>query len=349
MKIKKNLVAATAAVLAAGMALAGCGSSNGGSGDVQKTADGKVKITMWHGFSEADGKTLESIVDDFNKSQDKYEIDAQLQPWSTIGETMVTKVTTGDGPDFVTTGADNGQGWSIDGTFQCVSDFYADKNNGTGDYLDNVVKQITFNIDGEEEKCAVPMGYAPTSVWYNTDMWKAAGLTDKDIPTTWDQLLEVAKKLTKSDGSQYGLAMADSGWAAYMKGNGTGLYTTDGKVSINSKENKAFLQKMRDFYNGGYAVPGLDDTAARESFESGQSAMVIVGPWRTRRPPTRASTTTPSPFRTATAPTSTPTARPAPTPAPPACTGGSPRKSATPRSCPASTSSSSSTTTTTTR
>lgn len=57
MKIKKNLVAATAAVLAAGMALAGCGSSNGGSGDVQKTADGKVKITMWHGFSEADGKT----------------------------------------------------------------------------------------------------------------------------------------------------------------------------------------------------------------------------------------------------------------------------------------------------
>ena len=123
------------------------------------------------------------------------------------------------------------------------------------------------------------MGYAPTSVWYNTDMWKAAGLTDKDIPTTWDQLLEVAKKLTKSDGSQYGLAMADSGWAAYMKGNGTGLYTTDGKVSINSKENKAFLQKMRDFYNGGYAVPGLDDTAARESFESGQSAMVIVGPW----------------------------------------------------------------------
>ena len=46
MKIKKNLVAATAAVLAAGMALAGCGSSNGGSGDVQKTADGKVKITI---------------------------------------------------------------------------------------------------------------------------------------------------------------------------------------------------------------------------------------------------------------------------------------------------------------
>lgn len=277
MKIKKTLVASVAVAMVATLGLAGCGNSSGS--DVEKTADGKVKITMWHGFSEADGKTLESIVDDFNKSQDKYEIDAQLQPWSTIGETMVTKVTSGDGPDFVTTGADNGQGWSLDGTFQCVSDFYDDDQYETKNYIENVVNQITFDIDGSKEKCAVPMGYAPTSIWYNTDMWQAAGLTDADIPTTWEQLLEVSKKLTKSDGSQYGIALSDLGWSAFMKGNGTGLYTADGKVSINSKENKAFLEQMREFYKGGYTVSGMDDTAARESFESGQSAMVIVGPW----------------------------------------------------------------------
>ena len=279
MKIKKSTKALAAAASLAMMATVGLSACGGGSNDAETTADGKVKITMWHGFSEADGKTLESIVDDFNKSQDKYEIDAQLQPWSTIGETMVTKVTTGDGPDFVTTGADNGQGWSIDGTFQCVTDFYDDKDNGTDEYIENVVDQITFNIDGSEEKCGVPMGYAPTAVWYNTDMWESAGLTDADYPQTWDELLEVAKKLTKSDGSQYGIALPDLGWAPFLKGNGSGIYTTDGKVSINTKENKAFLEKMRDFYKGGYSVSGMDETAARESFESGQSAMVIVGPW----------------------------------------------------------------------
>lgn len=275
MKIRKTLVAGLALSMVATLGLSGCGSSS----DVEKTADGKVKITMWHGFSEADGKTLESIVKDFNKSQDKYEIDAQLQPWSTIGETMATKVTSGDGPDFVTTGADNGQGWSIDGTFQCVTDFYDDDQYETKNYIDNVVEQITFKIDGQEEKCGVPMGYAPSVVWYNTDMWKAAGLTDADVPQTWDELLEVAKKLTKSDGSQYGIALPDQAWAPWIKGNGSGIYTTDGKVSINTKENKEFLQKMRDFYKGGYSVTGMDETAARESFESGQSAMVIVGPW----------------------------------------------------------------------
>ncbi|KFF31560.1 ABC transporter substrate-binding protein [Bifidobacterium bombi] len=278
MKIKKTLVASMALVLAASMGLAGCGSNGANGSKEAKTADGKVKITMWHGFSEADGKTLEKIVKDFNKSQNKYEIDAQLQPWSTIGETMVTKVTSGDGPDIVTTGADNGQGWSIDGTFQCVSDFYSDPQYETKNYIPNVVKQITYKIDGKEEKCAVPMGYAPTAVWYNTKMWQAAGLTENDYPKTWDELLETAKKLT-IPGKQYGIALPDYGWATFLKGNGTGVYTVDGKASLNSPENKAFLEKMRDFYKGGYSIKGMDDTKARESFESGQSAMAIVGPW----------------------------------------------------------------------
>lgn len=55
------------------------------------------------------------------------------------------------------------------------------------------------------------------------------GLTDADYPQTWDELLEVAKKLTKSDGSQYGIALPDLGWAPFLKGNGTGIYTTDGQ------------------------------------------------------------------------------------------------------------------------
>lgn len=270
---KKVAIGATA--LAVMFGAAACGSSSSSS----TTKDGKVKIVMWHGFSEADGKTLESIAADFNKSQDKYTVEARLQPWSTIGETMVTKVTSGDGPDFVTTGADNGQGWSLDGTFQCVQDFYDDESYETKNYIENVVSQVTFNIDGEKQVCAVPMGYAPTAVWYNTDMWKAAGLTEADYPKTWDQLLEVAKKLTKGNGKQYGIALPDMAWAPFIKGNGTGLYTTDGKVSINSKENLEFLTKMRQFYKDGYSVSGMDETAARESFESGQSAMVIVGPW----------------------------------------------------------------------
>ena len=64
MKIKKSTKALAAAASLAMMATVGLSACGGGSNDAETTADGKVKITMWHGFSEADGKTLESIVDD---------------------------------------------------------------------------------------------------------------------------------------------------------------------------------------------------------------------------------------------------------------------------------------------
>ena len=161
-------------------------------------------------------------------------------------------------------------------------------------------------------------------------MWKAAGLTDADYPQTWDELLEVAKKLTKSDGSQYGIALPDLGWAPFLKGNGTGIYTTDGKVSINTKENKAFLEKMRDFYKGGYSVSGMDETAARESFESGQSAMVIVGPWEDQASTDKGINHDLFPVPNGDGTYVYPDGTKAPTPAPPVCTGGSPPRLATP-------------------
>ena len=110
--LKKATVAAVAAASVLTFGLAGCGSSSSTS------SDGRITIVAWHGFSEADGKALTKIAAQFNASQKKYTIKTELQPWTTIGEQLVTKVSTGNGPDIVTTGADNGEGWVLDGTFQ---------------------------------------------------------------------------------------------------------------------------------------------------------------------------------------------------------------------------------------
>ncbi|MEB0141408.1 extracellular solute-binding protein, partial [Undibacterium sp. CCC2.1] len=52
--------------------------------------------------------------------------------------------------------------------------------------------------------CA-PKDFSTLGLVINTDAWAKAGLTDADIPTTWDQLETVAKKLTTPD--QVGLAI----------------------------------------------------------------------------------------------------------------------------------------------
>ena len=70
MKIKKSTKALAAAASLAMMATVGLSACGGGSNDAETTADGKVKITMWHGFSEADGKTLEANIKGNTDKQD---------------------------------------------------------------------------------------------------------------------------------------------------------------------------------------------------------------------------------------------------------------------------------------
>ena len=42
-------------------------------------------------------------------------------------------------------------------------------------------------------------GLSTGMYYYNKDLWAEAGLTDDDIPKTWDEFIEVAQKLTKFD------------------------------------------------------------------------------------------------------------------------------------------------------
>ena len=51
----------------------------------------------------------------------------------------------------------------------------------------------TFTYDGKLY-CA-PKDFSTLALEINTDLWAKAGLTDADVPTTWDQLTAVAQKL----------------------------------------------------------------------------------------------------------------------------------------------------------
>ena len=76
------------------------------------------------------------------------------------------------------------------------------------------------------------------NIYYNKKLWEEAGLTDKDIPKTWEQFREVAKKLTKTDGDkivQAGFNYNGETYNALYQGmnyqKGELLFSKDGKVA----------------------------------------------------------------------------------------------------------------------
>ncbi len=61
------------------------------------------------------------------------------------------------------------------------------------------VQGFRYNADGEI--ISFDNGAITDGILYNKRIWQEAGLTDKDIPETWDELVELAKKLTVRDDS----------------------------------------------------------------------------------------------------------------------------------------------------
>lgn len=59
----------------------------------------------------------------------------------------------------------------------------------------------------DDKYYAVPKDVDTIALWYNKTMFDEAGLAYPTADWTWDDVSEAAKKLTKDDGSQYGLAV----------------------------------------------------------------------------------------------------------------------------------------------
>ena len=123
-------------------------------------------------------------------------------------------------------------------------------------------------------------GMMTATMYYNKAMWSAAGLTEADIPTTWDQFREVAKKLTIRDEkgeliqagfSFNGGAQGDVLGMQYQYGQN--LFTEDGKVTFNNDAIKTVVQRMKDIYE----VDGSGDynfgNNSGDNFGQGMSAM----------------------------------------------------------------------------
>lgn len=98
-------------------------------------------------------------------------------------------------------------------------------------------------------------GLMTATVYYNTDMWEAAGLTKDDIPDTWDEFREVAKKLTIRDDSG-NLVQAGFSYNGGIQGDvigmqyqyGQNLFTDDHQVTLNNAAMKSVVQRLKDMY-----------------------------------------------------------------------------------------------------
>ena len=124
------------------------------------------------------------------------------------------------------------------------------------------------------------------AIYYNLDLWEEAGLTETDIPQTWEQFREVASMLTQIENDtiiQAGFNF-NGDYDAIFQGlnyqKGTLLFKDEGKtVNYNNEttiENMEFLMDLYEIDEVGSKDFGTDSS---QSFGNGQSAIVYKWGW----------------------------------------------------------------------
>jgi multiple sugar transport system substrate-binding protein len=155
---------------------------------------------------------------------------------------------------------------------------YAKDISDSGDFYQNLRSSFTY----KDQLYCLPKDFSTLGLVINTTAWKKAGLTDADIPTTWDQLASVAKKLTT--GKQVGLAIGDTRdrIGAFMVQAGGWITNKDGtQVTADTPENVQAVQYVSSLLKAGVAKypKQLDSGWSGEAFGKQKVAMTIEGNW----------------------------------------------------------------------
>ena len=153
---------------------------------------------------------------------------------------------------------------------------YAEDLANAGDFLPALRDQ--FSYDGQFY-CA-PKDFSTLGLQINTEAWEAAGLTDADVPTDWDQLATVAAALTTPE--QVGLSMGREYARVGVFMNQAGGALVDGDtIAADSAENAEGLSYLQGLIaDGSLKFPQeLEAGWGGEAFGLGKAAMVIEGPW----------------------------------------------------------------------
>ncbi len=156
---------------------------------------------------------------------------------------------------------------------------YGDKAAGASDFYPNL--KAAFTYDGTFY-CA-PKDFSTLALEINTSMWKKAGLTDADIPATWDQLKSTLSTLkAKLPGvTPLVVSPGHDRVDAFIVQAGGALVDESGAVTADNPANVVGLAYAKDLLSAGLMKYSsqVDAGWGGEALGKGKAAMTIEGNW----------------------------------------------------------------------
>lgn len=250
------------------------------SGDRAAATGEQITLEFWNVFTGSDGDILRQIVDNYNKTNtDNIKVQMDIMPNDQLQQKLPAAIATGMAPDLVLFGVENIAPYVSNNSLEDISDFWEVTGVDKSNILENVLE--LSHVDGK--LYGTPMQYNVSYLYWNKDLFVAAGLDPEKAPETMEELAEYAEKLTDSSKSQFGLALPTN--ATYMQflwaNGGDANDPSTNQNLLHSEENLKTLEWLQDLtVNKKVSPENITGSEADMMLQAGQIAMYMSGPWQ---------------------------------------------------------------------
>ncbi len=207
-----------------------------------------------------------------------------LEPtaWGEYWTKLETAATGGSAADVFQLNGPNANKYAEAGVALCLDDYLANSDIDMSKIPASLVS--LYEYDGGQY--GIPMDWDTIGLWYNKELFDAAGLAYPTDSWTWDDLVAAAKALTDPEKGIYGI---DAGYAD-QGGFYNTVYANGGYIVNDDKTKSGFSEQatidgikcwITDLMEPGYSPSNdsLTENPGYVQFMSGKIGMICAGDW----------------------------------------------------------------------
>lgn len=250
-----------ATILLLSVAASGCGKKSGDAkeADASKVSDEPVSLVLLN-----DSGTEQEFIDQLVAEVKKKHPSIELKLYKNEkGSTLDELILAGETPDLIVSYNGKLASYRDKDLLYDMTPLIGSRRLDLGRFDPSFIEDVKI-ASTKNEIFGLPISLAYHALYYNKNLFDKFGVTYPKDGMTWEQILELARKLTRNDGgTQYrGFDIGNMVWASQPLGIAAIDYKTD-KATMRSDEWKRVFELMKAFYT----IPGNMTTGkAKDNF-----------------------------------------------------------------------------------
>ncbi len=257
-----------------------------------EASDGSITLEYWTHEDPNRTPMEEKLIEEFEASHPGVTIERQTYPSARFEEVVLTAFSANQGPDILN--------MNITDAYSYIANGYISPVNIEASGFDNIemlknfyIPNVMDPINYEGNYYGLPFELTSWSLYVNKKIFRDAGLNpERDYPKTWEEMIEVAEKISIREGDILTRRAFDFRYPGYLrmenmvKQLGGKLISDDGKTAIiNDEAWLKFLSFMREWGPQGKNLGSPANKNARKLFNADNNdiAMCLSGMYQQGR------------------------------------------------------------------